>query len=392
MPPRCTPLLELRRSALGTTFLSAFQAFWGYSRLVAYTRLRDDISGNPELLALALGELRLAARLNHPNVVQTFEFGCGEVGEHYVMSEYCEGLSLEALFERGTLTTEACVRVLCDVLAGLHHAHELADEKGAPISLVHRSLSPNSVLVTPEGQAKLLDFDSAWLNGIVIDERPNHFVKVSQMAPEQVRGDHEKVGRGADIFAVGAMLFRALAGRNLWAGLTELEIAQHMLDGRTPSAREAAPSAPAELIALCDRALAPRPEERFATALAFQQALEGYLKRQGSPQTHKQLGQIVADLAADERLRVTEIVETYLREHGEGEAARPWTPDQPVTDDDTTTSAEPLGHPYRGSVPRPPRPAPPSAKASQPRAGKPPFETLMVAVAVLVIVANWLTR
>jgi eukaryotic-like serine/threonine-protein kinase len=392
MPTRCVPLLELRRSALGTTSLSIMYSVAGYSRLVAQTRLREDISGDPELLALALVALRPAMLLNHQNILQTFDLACSDVGEHYLVTEYCEGLSLEALFECSAVTTEAHVRVLCDVLAGLHHAHELVDVLGAPLGIVHRSLSPSSVLVTFDGQAKLLDFDSAWLNDVFIDERPSHFVKISQMAPEQVRGGHERVGRGADIFAVGAMLFRTLAGRNLWAGLTELEIVQQMLDGRIPSAREAAPNAPAELAALCDQALAPRPERRFATALAFQQALEGYLKRQASPQTHKQLGQIVADLAADERLRITETIEAHLREHGEGEAAQPWVSCQSVVYDDATTSAEPLGHPYRGSVPRPPRPAPPGAKASRPRGGKPPFETLLVAVAVLVIVANWLTR
>ncbi|HEU4412384.1 MAG TPA: serine/threonine-protein kinase [Polyangiaceae bacterium] len=398
MAGKFVPICELGQSPLGTQFLGACHGPGDYFILLTYTRLHEALPDSAALFALAFDELRVVARLNHPNVEQVFDLGADE-GGHYVVSEYREGLSLEALFERGgrAIATEVYLRVLADALTGLHYAHELSDDEGRPLDVVHRDLAAERVFVTCRGETKVLDFGIAAVAGALRHEHAGEIERrIAYLAPEQLRAAPEASRRGVDVFAAGALLYRILSGRRPWEGQSWSEIAEHLAGGRVPSVRAAAPHAPAELVAICDKARAPDPRDRYPTALAFRQAIERYLERSGVRPTHERIGLVVAELGADDRARVRAAVEEYLREHGidlgsgfgvgGAGAAEKGAPAAP---------AEPHGHPYRGSARGEARGAGPRSEAgSRPagRAGLPAWGGMTIAVVAIAFVAAWLAR
>ncbi|HEU4536474.1 MAG TPA: protein kinase, partial [Polyangiaceae bacterium] len=329
---------------------------------------------------------------------RVFELGAAE-GEHYIASEFHEGLSLEALFERGgrAVATELYLRVLADALTGLHYAHERGDSEGRPLDLVHRDLSAECVFVTCEGEAKVLDFGLARVAcALRRDHTSGVEQRIAHLSPEQLRAAPEASRRGVDVFAAGTLLYRILSGRRPWEGQGWVEIAEHLAGGRVPSVRTVAPHAPAELVAICDKARAPEPRDRYPTALAFRQAIEGYLERSGAGPTREQVGLVVADLSAEDRARLRGAVDDYLRERridrwpargveGAGAAARVAT----------AAPAEPHGHPYRGRAGGEARGVGPRSEAgSRPpgRAGLRAWGGMTIAVVAIAIAAAWLAR
>lgn len=406
-----THLLELPRTPLGATFVSVRRSTKGHHPLVEYTRLDRALVDDPELLEAAVDGARLEVRLNHPNVVQAFEVGRDD-GHVYVVREYLDGLSLEALFERGgrAIATGVYLRVLCGALEGLHYAHEARDEGGRPLHVVHLDLSPRQVVVTCDGWAKVLGFGSASvLDHLIHPVSADLRSRLEAMSPEQVRSALGPRGRRVDIFAAGALLFRALTGRSLWQGQSEIEILQALAAGRIPSVRTTAPHVSAELAAICDRALAPNPAARYPTALALREAIEGHLARSGDKTTREQVGLVVSEFAADQRAKVREALHAYLCAQTEADGEGP---DRRGVDDAPPVSyAEPPGHPYRGNMRAPAAPTEPSGypyrsnmrvpaaptelpsqPAPSPRENTWVWENVAFVLAAVLITAAWLAR
>jgi serine/threonine protein kinase len=256
----------------------------GLWKLVALKELRPELAADAAFVGMFFDEARLAVRLHHPNVVQTFGVETGE-GRQRIVMEYLEGQTLGALLARvggGGLRPAWHVGLLLDVLSGLQYAHELCDLDGRPLGLVHRDVSPQNVLVTYDGHIKLLDFGIAK----AADNRQLTLAgtlkgKVAYMAPEQAAaGLGGKVGpidRRADVFAVGVMLWEALVGRRFGEGQSEVQILSARLLGPGPSVLELRPDADPALAAVCDRAMAHDPAQRYPTASAFFEALEASL-------------------------------------------------------------------------------------------------------------------
>jgi serine/threonine protein kinase len=185
-------------------FLALTSGPLGFSKLVVIKRLRSEMLQQPELVAMFLDEARLAARLNHPNVVQTYEVAEGD--PHFIAMEYLEGQPLSKMRQSlaaPSLGAGAWLRIVADALAGLHYAHELCDFDGSPLGVVHRDVSPHNIFVTYDGQVKLVDFGvaKATLNS-VRTEAGAIKGKASYMAPEQVLG---RADRRSDVFAMGAV-------------------------------------------------------------------------------------------------------------------------------------------------------------------------------------------
>ena len=307
-------IAELGHGGMAEVFLAIASGPAGFNKLVVLKQIRDQLADDPEFLAMFLDEARLAARLNHPNVVQTNEVG--EDGRRYFIAmEYLEGQTLNRIVQRlakdGRLSLFMHVRILIDALAGLHYAHELADFDGTPLQVVHRDATPHNIFVTYAGQVKVVDFGIAKALGSSAETRAGVLKgKVSYMAPEQALG--EKVDRRADVFAVGIMLWEALAGRRPFKGHNDVVILQKLVAGEIPSPGTVRENIPELLEAICMKALAHDREERYATADDMQRALEAALEKLGQRPQLRAVGDLVTATFADERLRIRGVIEAQM--------------------------------------------------------------------------------
>ena len=310
---------KIGEGGMGTVYLAQMQGgLAGFNKLAVVKELRADLVGSSAFVNMFLDEARLAARLTHPNVVHTY--GADEDAGHlYIAMEYLDGQPWSRvrhrLWANRTLPLAIHLRVLADALAGLHHAHELQDFDGSPLSVVHCDMSPHNLFVTYDGQVKVVDFGVARAAHVSRRVSPGLFLgKLSYCAPEQARG--EEVDRRADIFAVGVMLWEALTGRRFATGDHTSAIRSARARGREPSAREVAPSIPRVLADICDRALSTSPADRFATAAEFREQLASYLAQHW--RGADDLGALVAENFEQERARVRTLVTARLQGHGRG--------------------------------------------------------------------------
>ncbi|HTJ85210.1 MAG TPA: serine/threonine-protein kinase [Polyangiaceae bacterium] len=312
-------IAEIGRGGMAEVYLGVAQGPGGFNKLVVVKKSLQDLALQPDILSMFLDEARLAARMNHPNVVQTYEFG-EEDGRQFIAMEYLDGQPYSRVLTRlrggraggvEAMSLGHHLRVLMDTLAGLHHAHELKDFDGTPLHVVHRDATPQNVFVTYDGSIKVVDFGIAKAQDsssrTVTGEIKG---KVTYMSPEQVRG--EPLDRRADIFAVGVMLWEAVAGRRMWRDLPDVTVVHELLQVRIPSIRAVVPHVPAELARIIDRALAPDREDRYPSALAMQRELDAFAVASGMRVDGPEVGRVVSELFEEERRRVRTLVEAQL--------------------------------------------------------------------------------
>jgi serine/threonine-protein kinase len=307
-------LLELGRGGMGTVLLACRAEPGGFVKLVAVKRLHRELATEPESLQMFQDEARLAARLHHPNIVLTNDVGFD--GHHYFYEmEYLEGQSLAAIAGRarkaGGLPVPLGVWILAQVAAGLHYAHELCDERGAPLSVVHRDVSPHNVLVTYEGAVKVVDFGIARAADMLQHTRTGYVKgKAQYMAPEQAR--REPVDRRADVFALGVMLWELLSGERLWANLHENDIFARLAKEPIAPPSKTRPDVDPELDRICRRALASTPADRHPTALSLELELQDWLHARGARIGPREAGMLVTSLFAEDRDGLRALVREHL--------------------------------------------------------------------------------
>jgi eukaryotic-like serine/threonine-protein kinase len=307
-------LAKLGQGGMARVLLTMSQGMQGFNKLLVVKELREELAHDPEFLSMFLDEARIAARLNHPNIVQTYEVG-NDGDRYFIAMEYLEGQPLNALFRRvgrRNLPLEVHLKILADVLAGLEHAHALADYDGTPFSIVHRDVSPQNIFVTYDGQVKLVDFGIAKAAGASSRTQEGMLKgKISYIAPEQSRC--ELVDARADIFAIGIMLWEALAGRRMITREDEMSVLARRMAGQDPSIREIVPELPEDLAAICDKAMASSREDRFQSAREFQEVLEAYLANSDYRVGAKEIGAAVSSAFQDERARIRATIEEQVK-------------------------------------------------------------------------------
>ena len=305
---------ELGRGGMATVYLAAVEGPSRFTKLVVVKQLHADLAIELEFREMFLDEARLAARLSHPNIVQTYEVIEGE-GKFLLVMEYLEGQPLSnvrsRLARKKVFALSDQVRILADVLDGLHAAHEASDWDGTPLSVVHRDVSPHNIFVTYEGLVKVVDFGVA--KASTSSQRTQTGVikgKISYMAPEQALG--KKVDRRADIFAVGIMLWEAIAGRRLWKDIPDPGIMHYLASDQIPLLSEFAPDVHPLLAEVCRRALAADPAARFATAAEMRSKLDEYQVLSGKRPEVREFGASLAEHFAEERAKIRAVIERQL--------------------------------------------------------------------------------
>ncbi len=314
---RFRPIAEIGRGGMAEVHLAHAQGPNGFHKLVVLKLVREHLAEDPDAKTMLMDEARLAGRLNHPNVVQTLEVT--EVdGSPVIVMEYLEGQSFSAILRRsrarGTpLDLASCLHIVCEALQGLHYAHQLKNFDGTPLRLVHRDVSPHNIFVTYEGRIKVLDFGIAKAAITQSETRAGVLKgKVSYMAPEQALG--KPVDHRADIYAMGSVLWQVATGRSLWKDLPEGQALCHVVQGTIPAPSTVSPDVDPRLEAICMRALATDPEDRYPDALTLAKDLEDLLDAMGGRPSTRTLGVQVADLFEDVREETQKVIEAQLKE------------------------------------------------------------------------------
>ncbi|HWZ88113.1 MAG TPA: serine/threonine-protein kinase [Polyangiaceae bacterium] len=289
-------LHPIAEGGMATVWLARMRSEHGFDRTVALKTILPSLARDLRFRNMFLDEARIASRIEHPNVARVFDFG--EQDENlYLVMEWVNGDSLSNLLRVAeadgyTLPLPVLLRIFADVCAGLHAAHELRDQSGREMNVVHRDVSPQNILVSDAGLVKVIDFGVAKARGRVAEETSIGVVKgkLQYMAPERVLG--ADVDHRADVWAVGAILYRILAGRPPYEGSDKGSIIRQLL-AQDPV--RALPSrVPHALARVVYKALAGTPNERYGAMAELQEEFEGLLHRFDSPTTSRHVAGVVS--------------------------------------------------------------------------------------------------
>jgi serine/threonine protein kinase len=270
---------------MATVFLGRLLGPVGFSRTVAVKRLHPKFASDPEFVSMFLDEARLAARIKHPNVVPTLDI-VATTGELFLVMEYVHGEALSKLMRgaverREPIPVPVVVAIMSGALQGLDAAHEAKSERGVPLQIVHRDVSPQNIILGHDGQARVLDFGVARAAVRMHVTQEGHIRgKIAYMPPEQLRG--EEVGPATDVYAAAVVLWEALTGRRLFDAKADADLISQVLAGPIPTPSEAllaaGDAARAKAVTPLDepimRALTRKRAARVQTARELARALE----------------------------------------------------------------------------------------------------------------------
>jgi serine/threonine-protein kinase len=307
---------SLGRGGMADVFLSIARGPMGFNKLAVVKRLRTALADDPAFRTMFLDEARLAARLNHPNIVHTYEVG-EQDGNYFIAMEYLEGQALNKVIRASVkandpLEQTLCARMIAEALAGLHHAHETRDYDGRPLDIIHRDISPHNIFVTYGGQVTLVDFGIA--KAALSSTETEIGVlkgKVAYMSPEQAIGS--KCDRRADIFAMGIVLWELLTRQRLMTGDSAASTLHRLLNSPIPTVSSARPDIDPELDAIVARALEKDVRYRFQTAQEMRDALDSFIASTGKTVRQDEIGRKIAGMFE----RTRQDIQRQIQEHME---------------------------------------------------------------------------
>jgi serine/threonine protein kinase len=295
---------KLAEGGMAEIFLGKRLGADGFERNVVIKRMLAHLTGLPEFVEMFRDEARLAAKLNHPNIVRIDELGLAD-GCYFICMEYLPGEDFSTTVRTSSERREyvpvpLVLRVIAEAARGLHYAHEFTDEAGQPLNIVHRDVSPANLYVTYEGQVKVLDFGIAKAESRLAHTRTGVVKgKYMYMAPEQAGGG--ALDRRADVFALGVSLYEALTHVRPFARENDLAVLNALLKGEFEPPRALRPGLSPELEAVVLKAMAYKPEKRYPTAAALADDLERLLAQEPQPPTGATLAAYLRASFGEER-------------------------------------------------------------------------------------------
>ncbi len=274
---------RIARGGMAEVYLARDRHPDGSVRHVVVKRVLPEFEDNEEFLQMFLEEGKMATRLYHPNVCHVYEIG--EIGGATFMAlEWVYGVPLRAVIRRSSekvgIPTAIGAKIISKVAAALHYVHNAKGVHGKSLDIIHRDVSPHNVMISWDGNVKLLDFGIA--KTTAKESQTDAGVlkgKYSYLSPEQARG--QRIDARADIFALGICLYETLTGKPLYHRETVLNTLTAITDEPVPSAREVNPDISTKMDAIVKKALAKEPEDRFATAGEMQEAIDEALISEG---------------------------------------------------------------------------------------------------------------
>ncbi len=313
-----TLLAKLATGGMAEIWLARQVGLRGFERLVVVKRIIESLSQDEAFVEMFLDEARIVVQLTHPNIVQVFDLG-EHAGAYYIAMEYLAGENLVSVArtaaKAGTpLDPRVSVKIAILALEGLSHAHLRAGIDGKPLNVVHRDVSPHNIVLTWDGQVKLVDFGIARAANRATQTQGQQLKgKFAYMAPEQAKGDSDLDAR-VDVFAMGVVLWELVTHRRLFAFDDQIRILTALISDlpiEPPQHRN--PAVPPELAAIIMRALDKRLATRFQSAQEFKAALEGWLQANGGGPSTSELGQVMHRLFKARIAERTQLIENAAR-------------------------------------------------------------------------------
>ncbi|HWO24946.1 MAG TPA: serine/threonine-protein kinase [Kofleriaceae bacterium] len=273
---------EIGVGGMAEVFLAIQTGLQGFLKVVTLKRVLPHLASH-DFIAMFIDEARIAARLEHPNIVKTFEFGETE-GQYYTVMEYLAGEDLGSMMNRAAISKQPmafnmAAMVVAQLCNGLHFAHELTDTAGRPLGLVHRDINPSNIIVTYAGEVKVIDFGVAKFNSSGSKTMTGTIKgKLAYMSPEQIlaRG----IDRRSDIFSLGVVLWELVTGCRLFARESDAATLYAIMNDPIPKSRRHRPNVPEDLEKIISTALARTPADRYETCEEMQIALDQFLTTQ----------------------------------------------------------------------------------------------------------------
>jgi eukaryotic-like serine/threonine-protein kinase len=320
-------LVPIATGGTASVWAARMTGMRGFAKIVAAKVLLAELLDDPDAETMFLDEARLVARIRHPNVAEVLDLG-EEREVLFIIMEWIDGEPLNVVAReargRGGVPVSIALRIAKQVASGLHAAHELRDDAGELVNLVHRDVSPQNVLVGYDGQVKVIDFGVAKAASNQLRTSVGQMKgKVAYMAPEQAMG--EPVDRRTDVFALGIVLFQLVTGKHPFRGDNEFQTLGRIRDKNPlPRAKSLVPSLPDDVDALIAKALSKSREGRFQTMVELQRELERVQPTTGS--NNDELAAFMASLLGArgerKRLAIREAV-TDVDEHRDRPSAVP---------------------------------------------------------------------
>ncbi len=358
-------LKKLATGGMAQIYLARQLGPEGFEKLLVVKRILPHLAENEEFITMFLDEARIAARLNHPNVVQIFDLGAQD-DSFFIAMEYIHGEDARRVWKQaerlGTMIPQALIcRMIIEACTGLDYAHKKTDQSGRPLNIVHRDISPQNLLVSFEGGVKIVDFGIAKAADQATVTRSGVLKgKYSYMSPEQAAGvlvDHR-----TDIFALGVVLYELLTGARLFKRATDIQTLNAVTECIVPPPSSANPDIPPELDAIVMKALSKDRTQRYQEARHLAAALESFLLKNQMPSSGANLAEFLHSIYAERLAREAEegrlLVETIDGSRNDEQLAALATPSAQEPDPRRTkslvSSRPPVKTASRAEVPRKP--------------------------------------
>jgi serine/threonine-protein kinase len=318
---------HIGKGGMAEIFLAKTRTGLGVDRLCVIKRILPDLNQDKNFCEMIIKEAKLCANLSHANVVQTFELGQIE-NQYYIAMEYVEGVDLNRMLgllskARKTLPLPFALYIITETLKGLDYAHRRTDDKGNPLNIIHRDVSPTNVLISTQGEVKLCDFGIA---KVALDELncdiqhvDEHHLKgkIAYMSPEHIAG--EPIDKRSDLYAAGILLWELLNGRRLFKSKNEDETLQKAKEAVVPPVVDRGFAEFEMLYAIVKKALEKSPDLRFQSGREFIRAIDEYLHITGQHISQLRFSHFLMENYGDELLAQRRSREQNLSKISESE-------------------------------------------------------------------------
>jgi serine/threonine-protein kinase len=302
-------LKKLATGGMAEIYLARQRGPEGFEKLLVVKRILPHLAENEDFISMFLDEARIAARLNHPNVVQIFDLGAQD-DSFFIAMEYIHGEDVRRVWKQAEkqgrpIPTALICRIIIEACAGLDYAHKKVDASGRPLNIVHRDISPQNILVSFEGAVKIVDFGIAKAADQATVTRSGVLKgKYSYMSPEQASG--QPIDCRTDIFALGVVLYELLTGTRLFKRATDIQTLNAVTECRVAPPSDINSRIPKSLDAIVMKALAKDRTQRYAEARQLGAELEAWLLAEGLPSSSAILAEFLQTIYAERLAREQE--------------------------------------------------------------------------------------